>query len=63
MIQFSPINITWNRYNGFLLEILYIDTWTRESSLFGINFAKEFFLLNLFWRNIVIYESKIFKDV
>lgn len=54
MEKLQLINIEWNCYNGFMLEVLCIN----DKCLFGINSAyKSFFNMHLFFMLIPIYNK------
>jgi len=60
MNSFQLISIEWTCYNGWIFHILYIESYKPidlESSLFGFNISKDFFLLYLFWHRFTIYDN------
>jgi len=59
MNQFKLINIEYNSVNGFVFEILHIETWKQwiGASLLGLNFGKGFFYLDLFYCQIKIFDK------
>lgn len=56
-MSFKLINIEWNDLNGFILELFYIDKGCIDSCLFGLNISKSFIYIDLFYKNISIYDK------
>lgn len=55
MNELGLIRIEWNSTNGFIFQILPLDCNKPniDSCLFGINFSKDFFQLQLFYFEII----------
>ena len=59
MNRITLFNISWNCYNGFIFELLHIDSfkpYNIDSSLLGINCSKDFLIIDLFWYKITIFD-------
>ena len=59
MDRITLLNISWNCYNGFILELLYIDSFKRfniYSSLLGINCSENFLIIDIFWYKITLFD-------
>lgn len=62
LYRFTPIHLEWNSYNGFILEILYLDIYFSEKKqvdgcLIGINFSQDFIYIDLFFKNIKLAQK------
>jgi hypothetical protein len=58
--RFIPIRLEWNDINGWLFNILFIETYMPfrlSSSLFGINVSKDFFYIDLLWKEIKVFDK------
>lgn len=51
------IDIGYDDINAFNIDVLRVETNTYESSLFGLNFGRNFFYLSIFWINVLQYEK------
>ena len=59
MNKITLFHLSWSCYNGFIFELLHIDSFkpcSIYSSLLGINCSKSFLIIDLFWNNITIFD-------
>ena len=56
-MRIKPFCIEYNDYNGFLLEVLAIETEKISSSLFGLNFASNFFYIDFLFFNFCLFDE------
>lgn len=64
IIAVTPFQIYWTRYNGFGLKILHLDfvqPICKERSLLAIYASRDFFYLNIFYREFELYLNKNLK--
>lgn len=47
------INIEWNCYNGYILDLLNID----DRALFSLHFSKDFCIVNLFFISMTVFDK------
>lgn len=62
MIKFSIINLEWNIYNGFFLELLRIENNRSieiDGALFAINVHRKFFYVSILWHTIKVFDNSI----
>lgn len=50
------INLEWNNYNGFMLDILNIEAGIKNGSLFGVNLDTSFCYVDLLFFNIKLWQ-------
>lgn len=50
------INLEWNNYNGFMLDILNIEAGIKNGSLFGVNLDSSFCYVDLLFFNIKLWQ-------
>lgn len=55
-MRISVINIEWNSWNGFLLDVLHFELKTKEGSFFCINVDSSFCYVDLFFFNIKLWQ-------
>lgn len=58
--EFTPIRIEWNSTNGFMFLIFSVEAEGKinvNNSLFGIHWSPDFLLIELFYRNIKVYDK------
>ena len=54
------LNIEWNNYNGFILDVLNLDLYKpilMDHSLFGINVSKQFLIINILFIRITVFDK------
>lgn len=57
MTELVLINIGWNTYNGFLFELVTIDTDSAGArALLGVSASTDFLYISLFFLRFTIYE-------
>ena len=61
MERFTIINIEWNWHAGFVFEIFHIGLSERfnidiDNALFGVNVSKYFLYIDLFWKEIKVFD-------
>jgi hypothetical protein len=60
MRKVTIINAEWTIYNGFIFELIYLELFKPiilDSSLFGLNFSKNFLYIHIFWIQIKIFDK------
>ncbi len=60
MNSFRLINIEWNCYNGFIFDILHLETYkllNLDSALFGVSFSKRFLYVDVLFFTIKIFDK------
>lgn len=58
--RITPIHLEWNSYNGFIFTLLHVDFISKreiDGSLIGINFSTDFFYIDLFFKNIKLFDK------
>ena len=61
MNEVTLFKVEWNCWNGFLIDVLYIDSYKPvnvDSALLGINFSREFLYIKLFFVTVKIYDNE-----
>jgi hypothetical protein len=57
MQRITPINIEYNAWNGFIIEIIGIETNDIEGCLFGIGFGKSFLYVHILFMTVRIFDK------
>ncbi len=57
MTSFTLIDISWNKYNDFIFTICLYDDGIFERKLFGVAYSKNYCIVDLFFKEFVIFEN------
>ena len=54
--NFKLIRLEYNSWNGFVFGLLGLETYNHDRSILGIQFARRFLVIELFYVAFIIYD-------